>query len=243
MFFAASSVVWSLVLCAVAVAGVFAYDARLDADFSRIGLIVAQMPPAPPPPAARQETAVRPTATPQQTGLIARNVAPDAVTPPTPHPPAVGSGSAGVPGGDPNGRTDGVIGGDPSSPIGYGDPVAVARPETPPPPPQPDPPVVQKPDPIKETRPVSVGVIAGKATRRVEPPFPPMAKAAGVTGDVVVEVSVDRFGHVTNVRALSGHPLLTKAALDAARAWQFSPTLLSGTPVAVIGTITFSFKR
>jgi outer membrane biosynthesis protein TonB len=41
---------------------------------------------------------------------------------------------------------------------------------------------------------------------------------------------------------VSGHPLLKEAAVAAARGWKFSPTLLTGTPVKVIGTITFNFN-
>src|SRR5215471_3056034 len=79
------------------------------------------------------------------------------------------------------------------------------------------------------------------AVRRVEPVYPPLAKAAGVTGSVVVEVSVDETGVVKEARALSGHPLLKDVAVNAARSWMFAPTRLDGKPVKVIGTITFNF--
>ena len=36
--------------------------------------------------------------------------------------------------------------------------------------------------------------------------------------------------------------LLKDAAVNAARGWKFTPTQLSGTPVKVIGTITFNFN-
>jgi protein TonB len=59
---------------------------------------------------------------------------------------------------------------------------------------------------------------------------------------VVVEVTVDEQGNVMSARAISGHPLLKEAAVAAARGWRFTPTLLTGTPVKVIGTITFNFN-
>ena len=43
-------------------------------------------------------------------------------------------------------------------------------------------------------------------------------------------------------RAVSGHPLLKDAAVNAARQWQFTPTTLSGVAVRVIGTLTFNFE-
>lgn len=85
------------------------------------------------------------------------------------------------------------------------------------------------------------GVLQGSATRRVTPEYPPLARAARVSGSVVVEVTVDEEGKVYSARAVMGHPLLRDAAVEAARGWAFTPTLLSGVPVKVIGTITFNF--
>jgi TonB family protein len=97
-----------------------------------------------------------------------------------------------------------------------------------------------KPEPPKIIR-KSGGVLQGSATKRVEPAFPPLAKTARVVGAVVVEVTIDEAGKVIEARAISGHPLLKDATVNAARAWVFTPTLLSGTPVKVIGTLTFNF--
>jgi TonB family protein len=88
----------------------------------------------------------------------------------------------------------------------------------------------------------STGVLQNEALQRVEPVYPPLARAARVGGRVPVEIKIDEDGLVYDARALSGHPLLKDAALSAARQWKFKPTLLSGTPVKVIGTITFNFQ-
>ena len=88
----------------------------------------------------------------------------------------------------------------------------------------------------------SGGVLQGTATHRVTPTYPALAKAARISGSVVVEVTTDEEGNVVAARALSGHPLLKDAAVDAARQWKFAPTLLGGTPVKVIGTIVFNFS-
>lgn len=88
----------------------------------------------------------------------------------------------------------------------------------------------------------SGGVFQASATTRVEPAYPPLAKAARVSGSVVVEVTVDEEGKVESARPISGHPLLKDAAVNAARGWKFAPTMLSGVPVKVIGTITFNFN-
>jgi TonB family protein len=97
------------------------------------------------------------------------------------------------------------------------------------------------PEPPKIIR-KSGGVLQGSAIRRVEPTYPPLAKAAQVSGSVVVEVTIDEEGGVVSSRAISGHPLLKDAALAAALGWRFSQTKLEGVPVKVFGTITFNFN-
>ena len=86
------------------------------------------------------------------------------------------------------------------------------------------------------------GALQEQAITRVEPVYPPLARAARVSGPVVVEVTVDEQGDVMSARAVSGHPLLADSAVKAAKQWKFNPTELSGTRVKVIGTLTFNFN-
>jgi TonB family protein len=88
---------------------------------------------------------------------------------------------------------------------------------------------------------VSGGVLQGNALRRVQPAYPPVAKAARAQGPVQVTVTINENGEVTDTSILSGHPLLRDAALNAARQWRFKPTLKDGSPVKVQGTLTFNF--
>jgi|SRR5262245_980981 len=80
-----------------------------------------------------------------------------------------------------------------------------------------------------------------EAIKKVEPVFPPIAKAARASGGVKVEVTIDKAGKVISARVLSGHPLLRDAALTAARQWEFKPTMVSGKPAKVSGILTFNF--
>lgn len=48
-------------------------------------------------------------------------------------------------------------------------------------------------------------------------------------------------GRIRNLRVISGHPLLTQAALDAVRHWRYQPTLLNGDPVEVDTTVEVRF--
>jgi TonB family protein len=53
------------------------------------------------------------------------------------------------------------------------------------------------------------------------PVYPPLARSARVTGDVVLEVGIHKDGSIESVSVVSGHPLLTQAALDSAQHSQF----------------------
>ena len=89
---------------------------------------------------------------------------------------------------------------------------------------------------------ISGGLLDGKAISKPSPVYPTIAKAARVQGTVVVEVVVGENGNVVLANAVSGPPLLQRAALAAARQAKFSPTLLSGQPVGVSGTLTYNFS-
>jgi protein TonB len=103
--------------------------------------------------------------------------------------------------------------------------------------PPPPPPVVKKAPPKQ----ISGGVLNGKATSLPKPPYPPAARAVRAAGAVTVQVLIDESGSVVSASAVSGHPLLRAAAVQAARGARFSPTQLSGQPVKVSGVITYNF--
>ena len=94
----------------------------------------------------------------------------------------------------------------------------------------------------KMLRPVSSGVLNGKALELPMPEYPPMAKQARVSGTVTVEVVIDESGKVVSARALTGSGMLQPAAVAAAKRARFSPTMLSGQPVKAIGTINYNFS-
>jgi TonB family protein len=56
----------------------------------------------------------------------------------------------------------------------------------------------------------------------VAPVYPAIAQAARATGDVVVAVEINKSGAVASARAISGHTLLQKVSVEAARRWKFS---------------------
>jgi len=93
----------------------------------------------------------------------------------------------------------------------------------------------------KSNRIVSLGVINGKAVDLVKPQFPAAAKAVKAHGSVEISILIDTRGCVGEAKALSGHPLLIPASLEAARKSTFVPTTLSGNPIWVYGIITYNY--
>jgi TonB family protein len=89
---------------------------------------------------------------------------------------------------------------------------------------------------------VSGGVLQGKAIVKVQPLYPPVARAARASGAVQVQITISETGEVIEAVIVSGHQLLREAALQAARQWLFKPTELSGTPIKVQGILTFNFS-
>jgi periplasmic protein TonB len=203
-------------------------------------------PPPPPPPAAAAPKKVATVAPkiskPKPVIEEPKFTAPIDVPKQAPHDDAVDAGAvadaapavgSGVPGGEPGGVeggvAGGVAGGVPGGTLGG---VGEAKVEaTPPPPPPPD-------------KPVRVGgqIKAPKKIRDVAPVYPEVAKQARVEGVVILEATISPEGRVENVRVLRGSPLLDDAAANAVKNWVYSPTLLNGTPVAVVMTVTVSFK-
>ena len=88
---------------------------------------------------------------------------------------------------------------------------------------------------------INGGVLNSKSTQLVKPPYPAAAKAVNASGAVNVQVTIDEEGNVIAASAVSGHPLLRAASVEAAQASKFSPTLLSGQPVKVTGIIVYNF--
>jgi protein TonB len=107
--------------------------------------------------------------------------------------------------------------------------------------------LIEEPPPAAEAPPkvprmISKGPINGQATYLPQPPYPPIAKTAGVQGKVGVQVLIDEKGNVISATAIDGHPMLRQAARAAALQAKFSPTTLSGLPVRVSGVITYDFQ-
>jgi protein TonB len=132
-------------------------------------------------------------------------------------PPPMTGVVGGVPGGVPGGQMNGVIGG-----IISNAPMAVPKVA------------------VQRVR-VSQGVTQGMVLHKVQPNYPPLARTARVQGSVVLAAVIGKDGAIQNLHVISGHPLLTQAALDAVRQWKYRPYILNGEPVEVDTQVTVNF--
>jgi protein TonB len=89
---------------------------------------------------------------------------------------------------------------------------------------------------------ISAGVTAGNKISGATPIYPPIAKAAHVSGAVVLHAIISKTGTIDNLNVISGPEMLRSSALDAVRTWRYKPFLLSGEPTEVETQITVNFN-
>jgi protein TonB len=182
-------------------------------------------PPPPPPPAAAPPVHVihkvtvedimkAPTVIPK----TVRKVVDEPEPPPNTAMGVVGGVPGGMPGGSVGGVLGGVIGGVLSGP--------------PPPPPK-----------AATPKRIRVGGQVEQALQifAPKPEYPPLAKMARIQGVVRLEAVISKDGVIQDLKMVSGHPLLVKAALEAVSRWRYKPTMLNGEPVEVVTEIDVNF--
>ncbi len=81
-----------------------------------------------------------------------------------------------------------------------------------------------------------------KLISKVNPVYPPAAKAAGVQGLVVLEATLSAEGVPVDVRVVSSpSDDLSQSALEAVRQWRYAPTLLNGDPISVVTEVRVNY--
>jgi protein TonB len=69
-----------------------------------------------------------------------------------------------------------------------------------------------------------------------------MARTSRISGDVALDALIDANGNVTDLKFISGPPILRQAAMDAVRQWKYDPARLNGRPVAIHLGLTVRFR-
>jgi len=75
------------------------------------------------------------------------------------------------------------------------------------------------------------------------PTYPEIAQRKGWTGTTILELELDQSGRVVETRLIqtSGHAVLDRAAIDAAKTWWFTPATLDDRPVPATVRVPFPF--
>jgi TonB family protein len=89
---------------------------------------------------------------------------------------------------------------------------------------------------------ISDSVANGLLIKRVDPVYPPTARAAGIQGTVVVEATITKEGRVRTTRVISGPPQLQGAAMYAVGQWTYRPFMLNGQAVEVRTDVEVGFS-
>ena len=76
-----------------------------------------------------------------------------------------------------------------------------------------------------------------KATVKVAPVYPDVARRMSIVGTVRLAVVVERNGTVKSSKPVGGHPLLVSAAMDAMKRWKFEPAATESS-----GIVEFKFQ-
>jgi periplasmic protein TonB len=203
------------------------FSEAIDLHQMEMTYLVAPPLPPPPPPAGVVSSVRRPRSFFANNKLYAPRVIPKHIAQVKDSARSLqpmGGVPGGVIGGVPGGQLGGVIGGILS---GMGHPI---------PPPQ--------PKPVMHHGPYLVGgrVQAPRIIRQIQPVYPILAREARIQGAVVIDSVINEHGEVTQMKLVSGSPLLARAAFDAVGQWRYEPTLLNGTPVAVEMEVTVHFN-
>jgi protein TonB len=88
---------------------------------------------------------------------------------------------------------------------------------------------------------ISAGVAVGMLIQKTQPVYPPIAKAARVSGTVVLQATISKSGMIEGLRVVSGPAMLQQAAMDAVKTWRYKPYLLNNEPVEVETTVNVIF--
>ncbi len=100
---------------------------------------------------------------------------------------------------------------------------------------------VEKPKPTGPIR-LSSGVAAGQLLNKTAPVYPAIAKAAHVSGTVLLHAVISKTGNIESLQVVSGPEMLRSAATQAVQQWKYKPYLLNGEPTEVDTTVQVNFS-
>jgi protein TonB len=104
-------------------------------------------------------------------------------------------------------------------------------------------PVLPVAPPPERTAPIRISHMSeGDLIHKILPAYPPLARGARIQGQVILQAVISKQGTIENLRLLTGHPMLVRAAIEAVRQWRYRPYILNNEPVEVETQITVNFS-
>jgi protein TonB len=101
------------------------------------------------------------------------------------------------------------------------------------------------PPPAKSQHPKRIRVSGREESPRLifhpTPEYPPLWDGQVIKGLVRLDAVIGADGKVQELKAISGSPLLIKAAMGAVKNWRYQPTLVNGEAVEVATEIDINF--
>jgi protein TonB len=88
---------------------------------------------------------------------------------------------------------------------------------------------------------IPAGVAVGMLLQRTIALYPAAAKAAHVSGTVVLQVTISKTGTIEDLHVVTGPPMLQQSVLGAVKTWRYRPYLINGEPVEVETTVNAIF--
>ena len=95
----------------------------------------------------------------------------------------------------------------------------------------------------EEPQQVATASALARATKKVAPEFPSVAKQLNLSGPQDVAVVVSAAGDVEDAKVVKGNAVFSSASLAAVKQWKFTPLLKDGQPVKFATTLTFNYSR
>jgi general secretion pathway protein A len=83
--------------------------------------------------------------------------------------------------------------------------------------------------------------VSATLLRKIQPVYPADARRSGIQGSVTVSAVIGTDGKPKDIHAISGNPILARAATDAVSQWLYQPYMLNGRPVEVETEVLVDF--
>lgn len=94
------------------------------------------------------------------------------------------------------------------------------------------------PEPVQ----IDPGTANSNIEKYVAPRYPEKAREMRVQGTVVLRLALTKKGKIKEMSAISGHPLLVPAAMDAVKQWKYRPYRVRGHAVEAWTEVVVDFK-